>query len=350
MKLRVPHQLKIALMAIAFGLIISTILIIVTGNNPFTAYWALLRGGFMSVKRIANTFANATTLILTGLSVAFAFRTGLFNIGASGQMLIGGLLTTVIGLSLNLPKPLLLIIMFLGAALGGAFWGFIPGLLKAKFNVHEVVSTIMMNFIALWVTYYTIQTSFTAEQETQSAKLPAGASLQVDWLTNLTGRSFLNLGLFIAIIIVIIIAIIINKTVLGYQLKAAGFNRFASEYAGMNVNRNIILSMAIAGTLAGIAGFTYYAGYSSHLEIGRLPSQGFDGIAVALLGANTATGALLAAIFFGLLQNGKGFMQSITNVPPEIGDIIIGLIIYGSATSVLFDRILNSFRRKKEGG
>lgn len=346
MKFRIPRQLKIALMAIAFGLIIGAILILITGSNPISAYWSLFRGGLMNTKRFANTLANGTTLMLTGLSVAFAFRTGLFNIGASGQMLIGGLMATMIGLTLDLPKPLLLPIMFTASMLGGALWGFVPGLLKAKFNVHEVVATIMMNFIALWVTYYTIQGGFTAEQETQSAKLPFQASLQTEWLTSITDRSFLNLGLFIAIIIVIIIGVIINKTVLGYQLKAAGYNRFASEYAGMNVNRNIILSMVIAGALAGLAGFTYYAGYSSHMEIGKLPTQGFDGIAVALLGANTAVGALLSAIFFGLLQNGKGFMQSMTAVPPEIGDIIIGVIIYGSATSILFDRMLNSFRRK----
>lgn len=262
-------------------------------------------------------------------------------------MLFGGLITTILALTLNLPKPLFLPIMFLAATAAGAFWGFVPGLLKAKFNVHEVVSTIMMNFVALWITHYTIQASFTAGQETQSARIPEQASLRVEWLTNLTDRSFLNLGLFIAIIAVIFVAVVINKTVLGYQLKAAGFNRFASEYGGMNVNRNIILSMSIAGALAGIAGFTFYAGYSSHLEIGVLPSQGFNGIAVALLGANTAVGALFAAIFFGLLQNGKGFMQSVTNVPPEIGDIIIGLIIYGSATSVLFSRLLNLRKKKK---
>lgn len=346
-KFHMPQQFKLALLAILFGLVISAVLILIIGKNPLAAYWALLRGGFMSLKRISNTLANSTTLILTGLSVAFAFRTGLFNIGASGQMLIGGLITTILALTLNLPKPLLLPIMFLAATAAGALWGFVPGLLKARFNVHEVVSTIMMNFVALWVTHYTIQASFTADQETQSARIPEQASLRVDWLTNLTDRSFLNLGLFIAIIAVIVVAVIINKTVLGYQLKAAGFNRFASEYGGMNVNRNIILSMAIAGALAGIAGFTYYAGYSSHLEIGVLPSQGFNGIAVALLGANTAIGTLFAAIFFGLLQNGKGFMQSVTNVPPEIGDIIIGLIIYGSATSVLFNRLLNLRKKKK---
>ncbi|MGI9513882.1 MAG: ABC transporter permease, partial [Anderseniella sp.] len=202
LKLRIPMQLKLSLMAILFGLVISAVLIIITGNNPIAAYWALIRGGFMSLKRFSNTLANATTLILTGLSVAFAFRTGLFNIGASGQMLAGGLITTVLALSLNLPKPVLLVIMFLAATAGGALWGFVPGFLKAKFNVHEVVSTIMMNFIALWITHYTIQSSFTAGQETQSAKIPDYASLRVEWLTELTDRSFLNLGLFIAIIAV----------------------------------------------------------------------------------------------------------------------------------------------------
>jgi simple sugar transport system permease protein len=348
MKLKIPHQLKIALMAIGFGLVVGAILILITGNNPFSAYIALGQGGLMSIRRIGNTLANATTLILTGLSVAFAFRTGLFNIGASGQMLIGGLAATVLGLSLDLPKPLLLSVMFLGATAAGALWGFIPGLLKAKFNVHEVVATIMMNFVALWISYYTIQSYFTAEQETQSAKLPEAASLQVDWLSQMSQRSFLNLGLIIAVVLVVIIGIIINKSVLGYQLKAAGFNRFASEYAGMNVNRNIILSMVIAGALAGIAGFTYYAGYSSHMEIGKLPTQGFDGIAVALLGANSPIGVLLSAIFFGILLNGKGFMQSMTNVPPEIGDIIIAVIIYGSATSILFDRLLTYIKKGRK--
>lgn len=337
-------------MAIAFGMLIAAILIIITGNNPIAAYFQLFAGGLMNVKRISNTLANATTLTLTGLSVAFAFRTGLFNIGASGQMLIGGLFATMIGLTVNIPKPLLLPLMFLAAMLGGALWGFIPGLLKAKFNVHEVVSTIMMNFIALWTTYYTIRDGVFRDpgQETQSAKLPGGASLQVDWLTNLTNKSFLNLGLIIAIVIVIIIAIIINKTVLGYQLKAAGFNRYASEYAGMNVNRNIVLSMVIAGALAGIAGLTYYAGYSGHMEIGKLPSQGYDGIAVALLGSSTPVGSLLAALFFGILQNGKGFMQSMTGVPPEIGDLIIGFIIYGAASAILFERILKYFKRGRK--
>jgi ABC-type uncharacterized transport system permease subunit len=346
-KIRIPHQLQIALMAIAFGMLIAAVLIVITGNNPFSAYWFLFRGGLMSIKRIGNTLAGATTLILTGLSVAFAFRTGLFNIGAAGQMLFGGFVATALGLTLNLPKAILLPVMMLGAMLGGAFWGFIPGLLKAKFNVHEVVATIMMNFIALWIAYYGIQDTILKDpnQETQSARLPVEASLQVDWLRDITGNSFLNLGLIIAIIFVVIIAIIINKTVLGYQLKAAGYNRFAAEYAGMKVNRNIILSMAIAGALAGLAGFTFYAGFSNHVEIGKLPIQGFDGIAVALLGGSTPVGALFAALFFGILQTGKGFMQSMTGVPPEVGDLIIGFILYGAACQILFERILKYFKR-----
>lgn len=334
-------------MAILFGMAIAAILILITGNNPISAYFFLFRGGLMNVKRFSNTLANSTTLILTGLSVAFAFRTGLFNIGAAGQMLFGGFVATALGLTLNLPKPLMLSVMFMGAMLGGALWGFIPGLLKAKYNVHEVVATIMMNFIALWVTYYAIRDTGLRDpgQETQSAKLQLDSSLQLDWLREITNRSFLNLGLLIAVIFVVIIAIIINKTVLGYQLKAAGFNRHAAEYAGMKVNRNIILSMTIAGALAGIAGMTYYTGYSNHMEIGKLPIQGFDGIAVALLGASTPVGALFSAFFFGILQNGKGFMQSMTGVPPEVGDLIIGFLIYGAACSVLFERILKYFKR-----
>jgi ABC-type uncharacterized transport system permease subunit len=346
----IPRKGQVSLMAIGLGITISGILILLTGNNPFEAFWNLFRGGLMSPRRIGNTLANASNLALTGLAVAFAFRTGLFNIGASGQMLIGGLLATVIGHSMEslaLPKGVMLPILLLSALAGGALWGYISGLLKARFNVHEVVSTIMLNFIALWTAYHTIQWGFTGGQETQSRTLPENASLRLDGLTELTDGSALNLGFLYAIGALILIYIIVNKTTTGFQLKATGFNREAAKYAGMNVNRNVINSMVISGALAGMAGLTFYTGYGLNFQIGLLPSQGFDGIAVALLGANTAIGVALSAVFFGILQIGKGFMQATSGVPNEIGDIIIGLILYGAATSVLFERLLDWNKRRK---
>ncbi len=158
----------------------------------------------------------------------------------------------------------------------------------------------------------------------------------------------MNLGFFIAIISVILIKFILDKTTLGFSLKAVGANRFCAEYAGIKVNRNVVISMMIAGGLAGLAGLSFYTGYSRNMQIGVMPSQGFDGIAVALLGAsNPLGGVFFSALFFGILQSGKGFMNAMTSVPPEIADTIIAVIIYFTATSVLFKRFWDAvFKRR----
>lgn len=340
-------RLLVALISVLLGLIAGAILMALIGDNPFKGYLYLFNGGLMSIERIGNTLATATPIMLTGLSVAFAFKTGLFNIGASGQMLIGGLCATAVALTLNLPKPLMIPIIIMASMIGGGLWGLVPGYLKAKFNVHEVVATIMMNWIAYWIVYYTVPAYFKGQSlETESRVIPFFASFKVDWLTNIFRGSYINLGLFIAVLCVITISVVLNKTVIGFQMKAAGFNRDAANYAGMNVNKNIVLSMVIAGALAGLAGATYYVGYASNMQIGILPTAGFDGIAVALLGANNPYGALAGAIFFGLLHSGKGFMSAMTDIPPEIGDTIIATIIYFSAVSVLIERFLKSFKKK----
>ncbi|MBN2509264.1 MAG: ABC transporter permease [Spirochaetales bacterium] len=347
MKVKLPKELTVAFIAVLLGLAAGSVLMALTGNNPFEGFSYLFRGGLMSLERIGNTLATATPLILTGLSVAFAFNTGLFNIGASGQLLFGGFCATAVGLTLVLPKPLILPLMMLAAILGGGLWGVIPGYLKARFNVHEVVATIMMNWISYWTVYYAVPAYFKGQfLETESRKIPDYASLKAGWLTGIFEGSYINLGLIVALAAVAVIALILRKTVLGYELKAAGFNRDASQYAGMNVNRSIILSMAISGGLAGLGGMTLYTGYATSIQIGILPSQGFDGIAVSLLGANTPLGVLFAAVFFGILHSGKGFMNAMTNVPPQIGDTIIATIIYFAATSVFIERGIDTLSKK----
>lgn len=341
------RNLFTALAAVLLGLVAGAIFMALTGSNPFKGYSYLFRGGLMNLERIGNTLASATTLVLTGLSAAFAFRTGLFSIGAAGQMLIGGLVATALGLSLELAKPLMLLVMLLGAAFGGALWASVPGYLKARFNVHEVVSTIMMNWLAYWVVYYTIPAYFKGIfLETESRRIPELASLRVPWLSGMFQGSYINLGLLLAIAATALIALILNRTTLGFELKAVGFNRHAAEYAGINVSRNIIMALGISGAMAGLAGVTFYAGYSVNMQIGVLPAAGLDGIAVALLGANSPWGVFAAAVFFGILHSGKGFMNAMTNIPPEIGDTIIATIIYFAATSVLFVKFYDFIRRK----
>ncbi len=341
------NDFLIAISAVVLGLVAGAILMAAIGSNPFTGFLYLFKGGLMNIERIGNTIATATTLMLVGLSVAFAFKTGLFNIGASGQMLVGGLCATLVAHHVFLPRPLYLIVLVLSALLGGALWGVIPGLLKAKFNVHEVVATIMMNWIAYWSVYYFVPAYLKGPSlETESASIALTQSLRTGWLTNLFHGSYMNLGFFVAIISVIVIKLILDKTTLGFELKAVGSNRFCAEYAGIKVNRNVVISMMIAGGLAGLAGLTYYTGYSRNMQIGVMPSQGFDGIAVALLGASNPVGVFFSALFFGMLQSGKGFMNAMTSVPPEIADTIIATIIYFTATSVLFKKFWDSVAKK----
>lgn len=338
----------VSLISIILGLVAGGILMLFIGSNPIEGYSYLLQGALKNLERIGNTLATATPLIFTGLSVAFAFRTGLFNIGASGQMLVGGLAATAVALTFDLSRPILLLVMVLAGLVAGGLWAFIPGLLKAKFNVHEVVSTIMMNWIAYWTIYYVVPGYFKGEfLETESKKLAESDTLRTPFLTEMFDGSYINLGLFLAVIAVIIIAFIIEKTTLGFELKAVGFNRFAAEYAGMKVNRNIILSMLISGALAGVGGVALYTGNASSIQIGILPAQGYDGIAVALLGANHPVGVFFAAVLFGILYSGTGFMNAMTEIPPELANTIIAIIIYFAATSVMIERLLNKFKVRK---
>ncbi|AGF58429.1 simple sugar transport system permease protein [Clostridium saccharoperbutylacetonicum] len=338
-----------SILAVVLGLIAGAILMFIIGDNPAEGYAYLYKGALINFKRFGDTLATATPLILTGLSVGFAFKTGLFNIGTPGQMLFGGFCATVIGLTYGavLPRVILLLVMIVAGAIAGALWAFVPGVLKAKFNVNEVVSAIMMNWICYWIVYYAIPAYFKGSTETESKSIVEAASLKTKWLTDLFSGSYINLGIFIAVIAVIVIAFILNKTVLGYELKAVGFNKSAAEYAGMSVNRNIVVSMMIAGALSGLAGVAQYVGNASNMQIGVMPSQGFDGIAVSLLGANNPVGILISALFFGVLYSGKGFMNANTNIPPEIADTIIATIIYFAAISAAVPMIVNAIKHRK---
>ena len=338
-----------SILAVVLGLIAGALLMLLIGDSPIVGYSYLFKGGLMNISRIGDTLATATPLILTGLSVGFAFKTGLFNIGTPGQMLFGGFVATSIALTYgsSMPRPVLLVVLVLSGLLAGAAWAFVPGFLKAKFNVNEVVSSIMMNWTCYWIVYYAVPKYFKGTSETESKIIPEVASLKMSWLTEMFDYSYINLGILLAVVAVIIIAFILNKTALGYELKAVGFNRYAAEYGGMSVNKNIILSMMIAGALSGLAGVTQYLGNASSIQIGVMPSQGFDGIAVSLLGANNPFGILVSAIFFGVLYSGKGFMTANTSIPPEIADTIIAIIIYFAAISAAVPMIANKIKHRK---
>ena len=352
---RKASPLLVSLSAVFLGIIAGSIFILFIGKNPFDGFEKILFGALSSRRRIGNTLGMSTQLILIGLSVAFAFKTGLFNIGASGQMLVGGITGSILAyyLPMDMPRVLYLPIIVIAAAVAGGFWGFISGLLKAKFNVHEVVSTIMLNWIAYWMVYDFIPRFIIDPTiSVKSKPIPLEHTLRAEWLRNITGFSTLNYGFFIAIAMAVVVWFILKKTTLGFSLKAVGSNRFCAEYAGINVSGSIMISMAIAGALSGLAGLTYYCGYSEIMEMGKMPNEGFDGIAVALLGNCSPLGVFFSAIFFGILKMGRGSLAA-TGIPTEIADTIIATVIYFTATNVLLsafwnERFRQSFEKKEE--
>lgn len=347
------RPLLVSILAILFGFVVGTILLLISGANPLECFKFLFQGGLLTKKRIFNTLSSAIPLVFTGLSVTFAYKTGLFNIGATGQMMIAGLVSVITALSLDAPRIILLPAVVLSGTITGAVWGGIQGYLKSKFNVNEVVSGIMMNWIAHWTVYYVISDFFqSTSMLTESKTIPDAASLRSEWLLAHTGSTSFNWGFILALIAVVVVHFTLKYTVTGYNMRAVGFSPEAAEYGGINVKKNSILSMAIAGALAGAAGVVYYCGYSASIRIGVQPSQGFDGIAVALLGGVSPIGAVFSSIFFAILQTGKGFMNAMTHIAPEIADTIIAIIIYFAAISKLvdiyFDRISSWFKRRKE--
>lgn len=347
------QKIIVPFLAVMLGFLVGALVMLFSGYNPVEAYLALLKGAGLlgNIKRFGDTLLSMTTLTLTGLSVAFAFRTGLFNIGAAGQMLMGGFVAVYVGVTLSLPWVVHMLLAVFAAVLTGALWAFLPGLLKAKFKIHEVVTTIMMNWIAYWSVYYLVPTYIPGHFNTESIPIKPTATLRVEWLTQLFHGSYVNIGLFFALAAVVIIWWVMERTVFGYELKAVGFNGQAAKYAGMKVSRNIILSMMIAGGLAGLAGAVFYLGYTDNIKIGVLPSQGFDGIAVALLGLNNPFGVALAAFLFGFMNAGKLFMQSATAVPNELVPIINAIIIFFAAIYLMIKIWLQKIgKRFSEGG
>lgn len=350
------QKIAVPFLSVLLGFLIGALVMLISGHNPVEAYTALLKGAGLlgNVKRFGDTLLSMTTLILTGLSVAFAFRTGLFNIGAPGQMLMGGFVAVYIGVTLSLPRAVHLPLAVLAATIAGALWAVLPGLLKAKYRIHEVVSTIMMNWIALWSVYYFVPTFIPGHFNTESRSINPTATLRVEWMTELFQGSYVNVGLFLALVAALIIWWILDKTTFGYELKAVGFNPHAAQYAGMEVGRNIIFSMVIAGALAGLAGAVFYLGYTDNIKIGMLPAQGFDGIAVALVGLNNPIGVILSAFLFGFMNAGKLFMQSATAVPNELVPAINGIIIFFAAANLAINTWLQklgkSFARGQGDG
>lgn len=315
--------------AILVGLLFGLIILLLT--NPSQAlggFKTILLGGFAGgLKGIGQVFYFATPIILTGLSVGFAFKTGLFNIGASGQFIVGAYAAVVVGVRFTfLPPSIHWIVALLASIIAGGLWALLPGILKAFSNVNEVISTIMMNYIGMYLVNYMVVATCFDSLRNQSLPVSAGAVIPKFGLDKLFPQSSINGGILVAILAVITMHILLNKTATGFELKACGFNRDASRYSGINEKHNIILAMVIAGALAGLGGgLLYLAGSGKFIEVKDVIAvEGFNGIPVALLGLSNPIGVLLSGIFISYITVG-GFYMQLYDFVPEIIDIIIAI-------------------------
>jgi simple sugar transport system permease protein len=322
---------------VVLGFLVATLLLVIIQKNPGGMYKAILqvisglsenRNGIWSwnPRYIGEWFVSSIPLILCGLSMGFAARTGLFNIGAEGQYIAG--LTAAQLVACYFPAiPVLHWVMAVLAALSaGALWGGIVGFFKARFKVSEVVATIMMNYIALYA-HRIITLKIPGSNTYRTPNFPDTSLLSSSILAGMTNGSRLNYSLWFTVIAVVFYFLVIEKTTLGYSLRATGLNRDAASYGGIGVNANITIAMAISGAFAGLAGASVSLGVFNYGRVLQgMENYGFDGIAVALVGNSTAWGTALAGLLFGMLKSAQPLMQS-RQIPKEITSIIMGLVV-----------------------
>ena len=324
----------VSAVVVILGFLVATLLLLVIGRNPSGMYQAILQvvSGYdtrretWNMRYVGEWLVSAIPLILCGLSFGLSARAGLFNIGAEGQYIAG--LTAAQTIAVYFPPVHVFhwIVAVSGAIIAGAAWGGIVGYFKARFRVSEVVATIMMNYIALYI-HRLITLKIPGSNTFRTPNFPVTVSLSSPLLASLTNGSRLNYGLWFALAAVLIYWIVMEKTTLGFSMQAAGFNRDAALYAGMRVNFNITAAMLIAGAFAGLAGASVALGVFTHGRVlTAFDGYGFDGIAVALGGNCTAAGIALVGLLFGMLKSAQPLMQS-RQIPREITSIIMGLVV-----------------------
>ena len=337
------------LIAIVTGFIVGAILLTVIGISPFAAYGRLIEGIFGKPKYIAWSIVYASPLILTGLSVAFSFKTGVFNIGAEGQFVVGSLAAVVVGSCLNLPPVIHVIACAAAAMLAGALWGTVVAILKVKKGINEVLSYIMFNWIAYYLSNYMVNTEWLHNEGNAEATKDIKATASIicpDFITKLTDCKNTNWGIVIAVVAAIVIWFIISKTTLGFQLRAVGFNKNAAEYGGINSNAAVMKAMAISGAMAGLGGMVQLCGMGSRIsQFSGQEGFGFEGITVALIASSNPIGCIFSGLFYGMMKYG-GTKLTLIKAPSEVIDIIMGVIVLFIAISHVFRHLLN----KKKGG
>ncbi len=353
------QSVSVPLFAIALSLLAGAVVILFLGKNPLVAYQNLLQGsgllpkpsyaGFKSMLTDFASFLNAwTPMLFASLSVAVALRAGLFNIGVSGQMLTAGFLTTLIvgysSLAAPAAKPLVLIV----GMLGGAAVGGLIGWLKHQFNINEVVSSIMLNYIAQYVISFFINTYYVNPVSRQSNAVSKAARLTLMDTPVGNLKMDIPLGIVLALLAAFMVKFLLDRTVFGYEIKCVGTSRNAARYAGIHVGRTMVASMVCSGALAGLAGVTYYLGYFGSIQPRVLAGTGFDAIAVSLLANSNPLGIIFSSFLVTIISKGSTYMNSSSGLESEISSVITGLILLFSACGAFIRYKVKEFQDEQK--
>ena len=328
------------IVAILLAFLTGAIVLLATGHSPIDAYIAVIRGAFGDIYGIGQTFTQSTPIIFTALAFIFAFKCGLFNIGGEGQLLIGGFTAALAGIYFGgLPAYIHAPLAVLAGAAGGALWGLIPGILKAKLGAHEVITSMMLSYVALYITSYMVNYPFIAPPGWVAQTVPITPSAE---LPRILPPTQLSAAIYIAIGMAALVALVLDRTVLGYEVRAVGLNPSAAESNGINVKNTMILAFVLSGALAGLGGAGEILGVHRRFISGFSPGYGFDGLAVGLIGGLNPIGAVLAAILIGALRAGGMTMNTLTGVPIDIVSVLQGLVVLFVAAP----RLINYLSRR----
>ena len=335
------------LIAIVLSFAIGAVIVLLTGNNPVAAYVALFNGALGDPTAIGRTLLNATPLIFTGLAVAVAFRAGLFNIGGEGQLFIGAVTAAWLGVSLGFLGPVAIPIVLAACLITGFLWGAVPGVLKAYFGAHEVITTIMLNFVAINLAYYLAQNPLR-----QKGPIPGTESIdlaaRIPAISFALGRA--NYGFFVALLAAVAVYLLLWRTRRGFEIRAVGLSPGAANYAGMRLGINTILALAIGGSLAGLGGGVEVLGVYGNMDVPFVTNLGFNGIGVALLGRNHPVGVVLGALLFGGLYAGAQEMQFATEVPLQLATVLLAIILLLVTATKLVEFIVGKRARDLASG
>lgn len=357
-----------AVIAILFGFCVAAVILASAGYDPIGSFAALFNGAFGKPKYISNVIIKATPLLLTGSAVAFAYKAGLFNIGGEGQYIAGTVLAVVVGSQINLPAPLQIPIVILVGMLGGAVLGGLVGWLKARFGIHEVITSIMFNWIALYLNNFVVQTDL-FHKANSTATIPVNDSsftmllsnwkvseegmnalAGIPWFREMLVKTDMNVGIIVAIVAAVFIWWLLTRTKVGYEIRAVGLNKDAAQFAGISVEKNVVLCMVISGALCGLAGALTITGTSPHSisTLAAFENNGFNGLSVAFIAGCSPIGCIPASFLFAGLIYGGQSVQQVMGAPTEIINIMIGTIVFFMALGGIVPMLAERIERKRK--